>query len=65
MTDRPPPPPRTKSGTHPAVGRYRNKLDSIVDGEGEDLEALNRRLSQYLKESTSPPPVIEEETTPV
>ena len=63
MTDRPPPPPRTKSGTHPAVGKYRDKLDSIVDGEGEDLEALNRRLSKYLKESTLPPPP-EEDTIP-
>lgn len=63
MSERSPPPPHTKSGEHSAVSTYRDKLESIVDGEAEDLDALNRRLSQFLKESTMPPPVIEEETT--
>jgi hypothetical protein len=57
MTDRPPPGPRTKSGQHPAVGQYRDKLDSIVDNQAEDIDALNRALAEYVKESSVPPPV--------
>jgi hypothetical protein len=62
MTEKPPPPhpPRTKSGQHPAVGKYRDKLDSIVDGEAEELDVLNRRLEDFIKESTMPPPIIDE-----
>lgn len=55
MTERP---PRTLSGQHPAVSTYRDKLESIVDGEAEDLDALNRKLAEYIKE-TVPPPVVE------
>lgn len=61
MTDRPPAPPRTQSGQHKAVSAYRDKLDSIVDGEAEDLKALDRRLSEYIQESTNPPPMTVED----
>jgi hypothetical protein len=63
MTSKPPPPPRTKSGRHTAVAAYRDKLESIVDGEAEELDALNRKLEAYIKESSVPPPVVEEEIT--
>lgn len=53
MSDRP---SRTKSGQHPAVGEYRNKLESIVDNQAEDIDALNRALEEYVKESSTPPP---------
>ncbi|MDE2102694.1 MAG: hypothetical protein KGL39_35950 [Patescibacteria group bacterium] len=55
MTDRPPAPPRTRSGEHPAVSVYRDKLDSIVDNEAEGIDALNRALEQYVNESVPPP----------
>jgi hypothetical protein len=61
MSEKPPPPPRTKSGESIAVSTYRKKLDSIVDGQAEDLDALNRRLEAYIHESSTPPPVVEEE----
>ncbi len=64
MTVRPPPPPHTKSGMHPAVSVYRDKLESIVDGTAEDLAELDRKLNQYLKESERPPSESLEVMTP-
>jgi hypothetical protein len=55
-TKRPPPPPPTRSGLHPAVTKFRKKIDSIVDGTAEDLADLDRKLSRYLEESERPPP---------
>ena len=52
------PPPQTKSGLHPAVSVYRDKLESIVDGTAEDLAELDRKLNRYIKESSVPPPEI-------
>lgn len=63
MSTRPPPPPRSVpprrnkgSGEHEAVQSYRAKLDSIVDGAGEDLAELDRKLQEYLDSDAPPPP---------
>lgn len=39
-------PPRKASGEHPNVIAFRSKLDSITDGEAEELRELAARLSE-------------------
>lgn len=53
---KPPAPPRTKSGEHPAVQSYRKKLESIAEHEGKRLDELNSTLAEYLEDTRSIPP---------
>lgn len=50
---------RTKSGQHPAVLKYRQKMASIQDGISRDFSELDKKLEKYLYDSglSVPPPV--------
>lgn len=51
-------PKLSMSGQHPAVQDYRKKLESIVDGVGVAVDALDARLAEFLTDlkSSHPPP---------
>ena len=53
---RPPPPPKTQSGTHPAVREFRAKLDSIADGQLDQADRLDKELASFLDDLTTPLP---------
>lgn len=50
------PPRPTKSGSHPAVKAYRDKLRSIVDGIAEAAEQLGADTSEMLESIRTPAP---------
>lgn len=52
----PPAPKRTISGQHPAVVRYRAKLESIADGVMEESARVDRVLEEYLQQIRTPVP---------
>lgn len=49
-------PKRPSSGQHPAVKEYRQKLESIGEHTGAELDALDERLRKYVEEVKSDPP---------
>ena len=49
-------PPKMGSGEHPAVQAYRDKVESIVDGQEAEADALNRELANYLESVRTPVP---------
>lgn len=55
MTATKPPPKVTPSGNHPAVRKYREKLESIAEGD-EVRKDLDRQLDEYLQEMRTPLP---------
>lgn len=59
MTLRPKPPsgrPAAKSGEHPAVQRYRSKLDSIDEKTAAAKADLDQKVEELLAEIRSVPP---------
>lgn len=49
-------PSRSESGEHPAVKDFRDKLESIADSTGPQVDDLNRKLADYLEEVRTPVP---------
>ncbi len=49
-----PAPPRTKSGQHPSIRAFRDKLDSINEGTFPLVEELNAKLNR-IKAKSDPP----------
>ena len=47
---------RTKSGPHPAVKAYRDKLQSVSDAVNPELDKLNAELDDFLSEVRTPLP---------
>lgn len=52
---------RTKSGNHPAVQAYRDKLQSVSDAVTPELDKLNAELDEFLNEVRTPVPPAPEE----
>lgn len=56
MTTGQPPPPKTRSGEHPAVKQYRKKLDSVTEGAEEATAELEKKLEEALADLKTPVP---------
>jgi len=48
--------PSARSGEHPAVKAYRDKLESVDKGGSEAVSALDRELQQFLDDLKTPVP---------
>lgn len=51
---RPAPMKQTKSGEHPSVKQYREKMDSIEMNVLKPFDELDARLDRYLKDEEEP-----------
>lgn len=47
---------RTKSGPHPAVQAYREKLESVAEHTGAALDDLNADLDEFIARYSTPAP---------
>ena len=58
-------PKTAKSGEHPAVRGYRDKLASVADVPAQKLSELDKELTEYLAQVRTPvPPPDDDELTP-
>lgn len=48
--------PSARSGEHPAVKAYRDKLESVDKGGDAAVSALDRELQQFLDDLKTPVP---------
>jgi hypothetical protein len=59
-----PPTRRSKSGEHPDVAAFRDKLESIAEHTVPAADDLNQKLADYLQEVRTPVPPADEPKEP-